>query len=281
VDPGDQLKGGHLLKKEFGGPDNDENVVPWSLVTEREFTQFEEQYQKAIDADVAKAASATTPFTATVRTQATFEDRPDLEATDADLDNAGWVSGQPRADRKKKFAEIAENFSHIPTKVSVEVLGVTGPSLLFDRSGVGVAPKYLRNDAALKRTFNPTPYVYDPSPNLPRTWVRVEATWKNQSDLVRKQLKHEWAHKTDWGFGPTDGETVANLKLYETRLKDHVESPGTTQIRGVYRGTTPVMHYLDQATSKWVCTHLDGRLYCAWRLGAGQVNSLLLNGSVK
>jgi len=109
----------------------------------------------------------------------------------------------------------------------------------------------------------------------------VEDTWKVNGDAVRKQLQHEWSHRTDWGFGAGDGGTVPNLQLFETRLKAHVETVNNTQIKGIYRGTTVVVHYLNPTTNQWVCTLSDGTLQCAWTLGAGQLNTLLSIGSVK
>jgi len=283
VTPTDQLKGGHLLKKELGGPDNDQNVVPWAIATETQFTSFEKDYQDAIDLDVKAATASSRPFDATVHAKATFEDRPDLEVSDSDLDGAGWPNGDAlREDRKKKFREVAEKFSHIPTKVAVDVTGVSGPALSFAKAGTDVAPKYVRNDAALKKPFKPQPYDFEISPvGVPRAWKMVENTWRVNGDEVRKQLQHEWSHRTDWGFAAGDGGTVANLKLFETRLKAHVENVNNTQIKGIYRGTTVVIHYLNPITNQWACTLPDGRLQCAWILGPGQLNTLLSIGSVK
>lgn len=65
----DDLKGGHLFKREYGGADNYSNVVTWSERSEDAYTVFEEDYltkarQGAIDADKA--------VTYTINTAATF-----------------------------------------------------------------------------------------------------------------------------------------------------------------------------------------------------------------
>src|SRR5438552_13541562 len=40
-----QLTGGHLFKREFGGPDDDTNVVPWATSNEAAFGVTEDEYK--------------------------------------------------------------------------------------------------------------------------------------------------------------------------------------------------------------------------------------------
>jgi hypothetical protein len=49
TDPDQDLIGGHLLKAEYGGKDEPNNVVPWTVFAERSFTKYEAGYQKMIE----------------------------------------------------------------------------------------------------------------------------------------------------------------------------------------------------------------------------------------
>ena len=51
VSPSQTLIGGHLHKREYGGEDNDQNVVPWSETCESSYsTDFEQKYEAKFDA---------------------------------------------------------------------------------------------------------------------------------------------------------------------------------------------------------------------------------------
>ena len=144
---GVKLKGGHLLKAQYGGPDDATNVVSWSTACEEDFGRYEDTFAAA-----AKEQSRKDKQSVTIKLDkaATFADRPGLQLTDQELDKAGWGPTAPgRKERQKKYAEIAENFSTIPTKATVAVSGLKTNPPQFERDG-------LRSHRTSSRTTPPS-----------------------------------------------------------------------------------------------------------------------------
>ena len=276
VTPNQTLLGGHLFKREFGGPDNDTNVVPWVPDAEKKFTTFEEQYSNAAKAD---AIMAKAPVDATVTTEAIFVDRPEFEVQDAELNSAGWGPTTPgRDDRKNTYHTVAERMSEIPNSVTVVVSGLPSGPKQFTAAKTDIEPPYVRNPAALQPAFVPTQPVFTMNPGLPK--VLKKANWVQNGDAGVKKLSHEYGHAGD--FGVTGNWKKANGQAFETALETHITAPATVQILGTYRSTQEVLHYVDLATNLWACTKKDdGALVAAWKLATSQLDMLLSSGIVK
>jgi hypothetical protein len=272
VTPAETLIGGHLFKREFGGPDDDTNVVPWKNEAEASFTDFEDAYSLA--------AKRVAPITATVTTEATFVDRPEFEVEDSELDAAGWAPTVPERDgRKDQFHKVAEHLSGIPNTVKVEVTGLPSGTRSFTATKAEIEPPFVKNPAALKPDFVPQKPVFTMSPGQPR--VLKKANWTSSPpDKPQKKLQHEWRHAAD--FNLTGSWNKTNGPAFEDAIDKHIQASATTQILGTYRSTQNVLHYIDLSTNLWACTdESDGSLIAAWKLGQTQADLLLVSGIVK
>lgn len=278
VTPKTLLTGGHLFKREFGGPDDETNVVPWMQTTEDNYTKFEDEYHEAAKQDAADSAKSSTPFSATIKTKATFADRPDLDVSESQLDKAGWTSVDPlRPKRKKQFEQIADQYSGIPTDVEVKAEGLSKTIAPFSVAGTAIAPAYALNPDSLKPGF--TPFArFKRNATEPRLFTDVD--WSTQKDKQRKSVQHATSRHGDQ-FGLKDGKSgkISNLKAMETLLKSIVAKG--EQIEGTYRARD-VLHYLmDDGTNRWLCTTEDGDLVAAFPLGTTQYDSLTTTGQVR
>jgi hypothetical protein len=81
-------------------------------------------------------------------------------------------------------------------------------------------------------------------------------------------------------FGLQGANNAAGRLDYISRLVDHIDAPGTTQITGTYRGA-PAVHYLDPETGLNVFTTPEGGVWGAWQLGPEQVESVMLRGNLR
>ncbi len=113
----DDVKGGHLFKREYGGPDDYSNVVTWSERSEKAFTVFEDDYLKLARQD-AEAANKTVTYK--VQTEANFGN---AGVTKADLFTG---PNQPRgkdADnaRHKVWSLTKKSLETVPTSVDVSL----------------------------------------------------------------------------------------------------------------------------------------------------------------
>lgn len=274
VKPETPLIGGHLFKREYGGPDDETNVVPWTNDAESKYTTFEDDY--------ASKAKSAAPVEAEVHTEATFVDRPDLETSDGELLASSWPSSDApgRQKRISEFETVAETFADIPQKVAVTVTIPPSQTLTFSAPGTTtIEPPFVKNKSALKSGFTPTKRPFDLDPKRKRLFIEV-ANWRDQKEASRKKLQHEWKHREDFGLASGDKQNPGNLKIYEKKIKDHIEDVSKKQILGTYRGTTTVLHYLDETTNVWACTKEDGSLVGAWKLSPQQVVGLLSFGKV-
>jgi hypothetical protein len=109
----DDYIGGHLFKREYGGPDNITNVVPWLKIAEDNYSKFEGKYEEA----TIKAAEKSQGRRAdnTIIIQVEFRDVDPLHANDI-------KGNRNKADKvgKPKIAKIVtEAMSLIPHNVSV------------------------------------------------------------------------------------------------------------------------------------------------------------------
>ncbi|UJP03544.1 MAG: DUF4157 domain-containing protein [Nitrosomonas sp.] len=132
VSPAVELIGGHLHKREYGGEDNDQNVVPWSAACESSYsTDFEQKYEAKFDAHKGSAL--------TFIAKAKFANK-DLGLTGS----AEWENEQDKEipSRKKillekKLDPIREVLERIPTEVETSCADVD-----FKKSGTDIAPVY-------------------------------------------------------------------------------------------------------------------------------------------
>ncbi len=292
VTPDTKVKGGHLFKAEFGGVDDETNVVPWQISTEDAFTTFEETYKAAADIDAAQAATTKSPFAATVHTKATFVDRPDLLLSDTELDKEGWPEGKDRDERKAKYADVAERFSGVPTTVNVTVDGLSTTPKPFDIAGAEIAPAFTKNPEAIKTTYV-IPERYERNATKPRVFNTI-TDWKKASkketpvsdDFERRAKIMHVMGRHAANFGLTAGNGQANLAKLEKKISDFIaDAPNQEQILGTYKGED-VFHYLEKAKNRdekplWACTNLGGELVAAFTLAPTQYDSLISKGVVK
>jgi hypothetical protein len=286
VTPNVQVMGAHLIKAEYGGPDNETNVVPWIQSTEDRFGLFEGEYRAAADKDAKQAALAATAFKATIHAKATFADRPDLLVNDGDLDTAGWGPADvKRQERKDKYTDVAEKFSGIPNAVKVEVSGLTEGTKKFEVAAGEIAPTYAKNPEAVKPGYVvPTRFVRNATearlfPKIPDWDAFKKAKVKAVDDVARqKKLNHVAArHAVDFGVA---GNTMEHLKTLEATLSTFIaDAANQEQIVGMYMGKE-VLHYVNNATRLWACTSATGELVAAFRLSVGQHDILTTKGKV-
>jgi hypothetical protein len=279
-----QLTGGHLFKREFGGPDDDTNVVPWLTSNEAAFGIIEDQYRAAADTDAALAAKSNQPFTATVKTNATFVDRPDLQLTDGELDTAGWTSTDPeRPRRKAQFDDVADKFSGIPTAVTVKVTGLSGGDKTFTRAADQIAPAFTRNPEAIKPSYV-LPSRFTRNATATRAfsripdWDKYKGKTKDPDDVYRgKKLNHVAAnHGADWGI---KGNSMAVLQQLEGILDTFIRDTGNEQIEGVYLlGKIDALYYLNDASRLFVAVDTGGKLISGWKLDPAQYIKLTTKG---
>lgn len=95
----------------------------------------------------------------------------------------------------------------------------------------------------------------------------------------RRKVQHEYKHAGD--FGVTGNQNNAKLEEFKQKLKEHVESLDSRQIRGTYRGAIDVIHYVNSTANLWVCTEPDGKLVASWKLSATQYTGLITTGNVQ
>ena len=284
VTPGTPVMGAHLVKAEFGGPDDETNVVPWGQTTEDRFSIFEDEYKAAADKDAKQAATTNTGFAATINTHATFADRPDLLVSDEDLNTAGWGPvDAKRQERKDKYAEVSERFSGIPTAVRVEVTGLTEGAKRFEVAATEIAPVYTKNPEAVKPGYV-VPLRYTRNATEPRLFPKI-ADWtaykkakpKPPDDVARQKKLSHVADRHPAHFG-VKNNGMAELEKLEKFIGNFIANPHNEQIVGTYKGIN-VLHYVD-ADQLWVCTTPTGELVAAFKLGDNQYAILLAEGRV-
>lgn len=279
VTPNEQLTGGHLFKREFGGPDNPTNVVPWRQSVEDDFTLFENDYKAKADRDAEKNALSNLPFTATVRSKATFVDRPDLEVGDDQLNSAGWgPTDAGRQERKDQYSDVADKFSNIPTRVEVSVIGLTSGPTSFAADKSTIAPDYVLNPAAIRPDYV-VPARFVRNATKPRKFVKVNWVTASQNDPARKQIQHA-ASRHGHEFGLTTSGAKNNLQAMEGKLDEILTDTGNEQIEGLYR-KEEVLHYFNEASRLWLCTREEGELVAAFHLNQDQYDLLTTKGLVR
>jgi hypothetical protein len=279
-----QLKGGHLFKREFGGVDDDTNVVPWLESNEAAFGVVEDEYKAAADKDAATAAKSNQAFTATVKTNATFFDRPDLQVSDDDLDKAGWTSTDPdRAKRKNQYDDVADKFSGIPTTVTVKATGLSVGDKTFTRSADQVAPAFTRNPEGIKPTYGiPNRFKRHATETRKLStildWNKYKGKKKDPDDVYRgKKLMHVIDnHGVDWGVTKN---SVPDLERLQGILETFILNTSNEQIEGVYLlGKIEALFYVNDTSKLFVGVDTAGKLISGWKLSDDQYTKLTTKG---
>lgn len=117
----DDLKGGHLFKREYGGEDNYSNVVTWSERSEAAYTNFEEKYlAKAREGAIA----ANKTVTYKVDTEATFGN---ANVTKTDLFGVAPAANKAETDARHKVWNLVRlSLETVPTSVKASFSGLPG-----------------------------------------------------------------------------------------------------------------------------------------------------------
>ena len=95
-----------------------------------------------------------------------------------------------------------------------------------------------------------------------------------------RRLQHTFS-KHAAAFGVAGNWDATNAALLERAVQDHVASPAVRQIPGTYRGSLPVMHYLDPASDLWVAVDAADNFVAGWKLSPPQKTCLLGSGNVQ
>jgi hypothetical protein len=104
------FRGGHLLKAEYGGPDDETNVVPWYKTMEEAYGLFESWYESEIQAD-------NTVTAVRLSTKAKFK-QPSRASVLALSDPN---EPTPTILRDEHVDDVADMLSEIPDSVRVQV----------------------------------------------------------------------------------------------------------------------------------------------------------------
>jgi hypothetical protein len=95
-----------------------------------------------------------------------------------------------------------------------------------------------------------------------------------------RQLQSKFKHASD--FGVPGNYNPQNAQAFQNALETHIQSPGTQQIVGTYRGTQNVIHYYDPSTGLNVMVDATTNDFISgWRLSPDQIINLLNHGNVQ
>ena len=92
-----------------------------------------------------------------------------------------------------------------------------------------------------------------------------------------KQLQKKFKHAAD--FGVTGNYNRANAKKFYRAIQDHLNAPGTNEIRGTYRGK-PVTFHTDQNTGLTVIQNPNGGFLSGWKLNPQQLQHVVTDGKL-
>lgn len=71
-----------------------------------------------------------------------------------------------------------------------------------------------------------------------------------------------------------------NAARFEQALRQHLASPATLRLRGLYRQNQPVIHNVDPRTGLNVMQRANGEFLSAWRLNNDQLVNVLERASL-
>lgn len=102
-------------------------------------------------------------------------------------------------------------------------------------------------------------------------------TQKSSAVLLNtaKQLQAKFKHAID--FGVKGNYSKATAAQFSASLNQHINAARV--IQGTYKGQA-VIHYLNPTTSVNVITKATGEFISGWKLGAGQLQGVLKNGTL-
>jgi hypothetical protein len=91
------------------------------------------------------------------------------------------------------------------------------------------------------------------------------------------QLQSKFKHAAD--FGLIGNYNKANAAKFSAAINQHINSPAVQVIKGTYKGNK-VIHYLNSFTGVNVISSPTGEFISGWKLGSGQFQGVLKNGTL-
>lgn len=81
-------------------------------------------------------------------------------------------------------------------------------------------------------------------------------------------------------FGVTGTSTRANVEKFREAMERHIADPATQEIKGWFKQTQPVTHYVNPNTGLNVFKDAAGNYISGWKLNPTQLNNVLTRGSL-
>lgn len=106
-----------------------------------------------------------------------------------------------------------------------------------------------------------------------RTSPETSKVLLNSAKLIQKKFKHA----SD--FGISGNYNKENAVAYSRALNQHINSPSTIEIEGIYKSNS-VIHHLDPDSGLNVMTDRSGNFISGWRLNPGQLTNVTERGSL-
>ena len=95
-------------------------------------------------------------------------------------------------------------------------------------------------------------------------------------NIAPRQLQAKYKHARDFGISGPYGP--ATVQAFAAAIRAHVAAPTTPVIAGTFRGTIPVIFYVDPATGLTVMTTPTGDFISGWKLSSQQLQHILSSG---
>ena len=103
------------------------------------------------------------------------------------------------------------------------------------------------------------------------------ADFSKVATTTSKQLQKKFKHAKDFGV---DGNfSKDNAKKFNQSIQKHMNSPGTKEIQGSYRGN-PVTFHTDSKSGLTVIQNPNGSFLSGWKLNPQQLNHVLKDGKL-
>ena len=289
------MKGGHLLKREYGGEDDVTNVVPWQVPTEDEFTTFENDYFDTWLLEKGKKKGKLSQIKVKFNTAATFTNKEALKMTEEDAKTWPELRKDDLKERIEKYNIIAELFSHIPDSIAVELTAEDGEKKRFDRQAAGISPLHIKNPAAVQPDYAP-PSNFVRHSKEARNLTALDAFIKDANSPEYQSYAHACArHPNEWGIKISSQADVKHWKtglmVKEDRGFDRpddithlhnqaqalIQHKDVEQIKGEYKSDV-IYHYI-APDNLWVGTTLTGEFIAGYRISPQQRNALETKGT--
>jgi hypothetical protein len=94
-----------------------------------------------------------------------------------------------------------------------------------------------------------------------------------------RQLQRKYGdHAAD--FGVTGNANKVNLARFQAAMERHIADPATQVIKGTFKKTIPVTHYVNPNTGLNVMKDASGNFLSGWKLNPTQLWNVLNRGSL-